>query len=199
MKIVSMVVKASGRGQRFHMRQALDKLRKAATSLSAKSSPKAILEDMGIKADDGDLTPEEALAQLKALPADAIKKAMLGNGNNRWLFPSGWSHAFGRIAVPYPGMLAAILVTTKWNESVTDITNTYYSRSRILPARLMLSSLRAVCRCLPDRTLHEGSGPPRSPSEDGGERHGARLGTRTVGEEEPRRVHVYVLAQAPGR
>ena len=71
---------------------------------------------------DGDGDMAEELCK-KASPK--LLKKMIVDGT---LCPSQWTQTNDE----YPGFLAKILVTTKANESLTDVCNTYYSSDRIL-------------------------------------------------------------------
>lgn len=87
---------------------------------------------------DGDLTGEAKsaaqaylIACVKAWSLPFITKLMSTTSISivqPWFFPSQW----GITGTPYPGKLAEALVASKAEESLTDITNQYYSRDREL-------------------------------------------------------------------
>lgn len=78
--------------------------------------------------DPDETTYEEMLSFVrdpKNLPA--LKAAFKGRRGFGFLYPSGWYSK-----KPYPGVLAELLVHSSSVESITDLTNPYYNRNRVL-------------------------------------------------------------------
>ena len=97
----------------------------------------------------------EYMRVLEQTDVNEIIAVMNDRGSSNAMFPSGWKWTDWGENTPYPAKLAAALVKSQANESVTDLGNVYYGRRDLSPEAMEIFRQDAITNPLTKELMTE--------------------------------------------